>query len=156
MKKLLLTLLLIIGFVIARDHSSFPGGYIGISLNYGSQQTIGLQISASIVEKSIGKPSLGPYLLPGIVAGLRHSKKNDLSYFYTDAQLLYSAGSVWLGLAQGIAFHEGRKVCRSKLFAGFLTFGGMVEKMPLLKNKTYYKGFHFGVALPIIGTHLYP
>ena len=154
MKKLLL-LLLIVGFVIGSDHTTFPGGYIGISINYGSQQTIGLQISAALAEKSIGEPSLGPYLLPGIVVGLRHSKKNDLTYFYTDAQLLYG-GSVWFGLAKGIAFNKGKKVSRSKLFAGYLTFGGMVEKMSLLQDTAYYRGFHFGTAIPLIGTHVYP
>ena len=155
MKKLLLIALLIAGYGIASDHTAFPGGYIGISINYGSQQTIGLQISAGLADKSIGEPSIGPYLLPGIVVGLRHSKKNELTYFYTDAQLLYG-GSAWCGLAKGIAFSQDKKVSRSKLFAGYLTFGGMVEKMPLLKDITYYKGFHFGAAIPLIGTHVYP
>ena len=156
MKKLLFLVILGFGVLIAKEYENFPGGYIGISINYGSQHTIGLQISLGVAVPSVGKPSLGPYLFPGAVSGLRYSIKNKTTYLYTDAQLLYVSNGIWSGLAKGIAFYKGNKISRSKLFGGYLTFGGMVEKMPLIKEQIYYKGLHFGIAIPLIGTHIYP
>ena len=123
--KPLFILLLIVGFLIADvipEYENFPGGYIGISINYGSQHTIGLQISLGVAVPSVGKPSLGPYLFPGAVSGLRYSIKNKTTYLYTDAQLLYSSNAIWSGLAKGIAFYKGNKISRSKLFGGYLTY----------------------------------
>lgn len=49
MKKILFICL--ISLAISQD---FPGGYIGLSINYGSQHTIGFQVSIGTVMPGIG------------------------------------------------------------------------------------------------------
>jgi len=161
MKKHLIILVVILqNFLISEseDPSSlnFPGGYIGFSINYDIQQTIGCQLSLGIVIPTVGEAAMGPYLFPGIVGGVRYSKENKQIYSYTDLQLLYNNSGVWGGIAKGIAFYNGLIINRDKLFGGYLMVGGIIEKMPLNKEQQYYKGLHFGLVMPLIGNHFYP
>ena len=161
MKKHVIILIIILqNFLIADSKhpssSNFPGGYLGFSINYDTQQTIGYQLSLGIVIPAVGEAAMGPYLFPGIVGGMRYSKENKQTYLYTDLQLLYLNSGVWGGVGKGKAFYNGVIINRDKLFGGYLMFGGIIEKMPLNKEEQYYKGLHFGIALPLIGNHFYP
>ena len=157
MKKCVFILFIIIeSFLIADGRGdNFPGGYLSFSINYGTHQTIGYQLSLGIVIPTVGEASMGPYLFPGMVGGMRYSLKNKKKYSYTDLQLLYFNG-FWGGVGKGIAFYEGAIINREKLFGGFLMFGGIKEKMPLNKEEQYYNALHFGLAIPLIGNHFYP
>ena len=177
MKKHVIILVLILqNFLISKSghppFSNFSGGYLGFSINYDTQQTIGFQLSLSIVIPTVGEASIGPYLFPGIVHGVRYSLNSNKSimssgliqflvekkrrYSYTDLQLLYFNSGVWGGVAKGKAFYNGLTINRDKLFGGYLMFGAIIEKMPLNKEEQYYKALHFGLAMPLIGNHFYP
>ena len=162
MKKILFVCL--ISFAISQD---FPGGYIGLSVNYGTQNTIGFQVSIGTVMRSIGEPGMGPYLMPGIAGGMRYSISEKRKYYYADTQILFQASGFWAGVGKGITLKDGEKFKRSKLFGGFLSFGGIREQMKYSnkfnpntgeKNnkRTFYNGFHCGIAIPLIGSHFYP
>ena len=177
MKKHVIILVIILqNFLVSQSDnpssSNFPGGYLGFSINYDTQQTIGYQLSLGIAIPTVGEASIGPYLFPGIVHGVRYSLNSNKSiissgliqflvekkrrYSYTDLQLLYMNNGVWGGVAKGKAYYDGEIINRDKLFGGYLMFGGIIEKMPLNKEEQYYKGLHFGIALPLIGNHFYP
>jgi len=93
MKKYVIILVIILQiFLMAESEhpssSNFPGGYLGFSINYDTQQTIGYQLSLGIVIPTVGEVAMGPYLFPGIVGGVRYSKENKQKFFYTGLQLL--------------------------------------------------------------------
>ena len=160
MKKYVIILVIILQiFLMAESEhpssSNFPGGYLGFSINYDTQQTIGYQLSLGIVIPTVGEAAMGPYLFPGIVGGVRYLK-NKKKYLYNDLQLLYHNGGIWGGVAKGIAFYDKTIINRDKLFGGYLMFGAIIEKMPLNKEEQYYKALHFGLAMPLIGNHFYP
>ena len=154
MKRILY--ILIIGVLIANDEIKFPGGYIGFSINYGFQNSIGSQISIGIALPFIDEPSSGTYLFPGIASGFRYSINNKSKYLYTDTQLVLRYQGLWCGLAKGIQFNEHNNINRNKLFSGFLGFGYILEKTALLNKNKYYKGIHLGIVAPLIGNHFYP
>ena len=62
--KLLLTLFIISAIHAEINDSSegFPGGYVGLSVQYGTNKTIGLQASFGVAVPGFGEPSMGPYL----------------------------------------------------------------------------------------------
>ena len=81
MKKHVIILVIILqNFLISESEhpssSNFAGGYLGFSINYDTQQTIGYQLSLGIVIPAVGETAMGPYLFPGIVGGMRYSKEN--------------------------------------------------------------------------------
>ena len=138
-----------------------PGGYIGISFEFDTKKKInGYQISIGFAVPSIGNPGQGPYLFPGFAFGKRHSSKEDKSYTYSDLQIAYLGyGGFWGGAGYGIAFMDGKKLKRRKLFGGYLLAGYTKEniKMPESgwQNNTF-AGYHLGLVLPIIGYHFHP
>ena len=136
-----------------------PGGYIGISFVFDTKKKIkGYQISIGFAVPSIGNPSQGPYLFPGIASGKRYLSKENKSYTYIDAQVVLSAG-IWGGAGYGIAFMDGKKLKRRKLFGGYLLAGYTKENIIMpesgWQNNTF-AGYHLGLGLPIIGYHFYP
>ena len=76
MKKLLplLILLTVMSAQTYSDHSvsSFPGGYIGLSVNYGTNKTIGFQASVAMIIP-YSEPETFPFIFPRIVLGRRYS-----------------------------------------------------------------------------------
>ena len=54
-----------------RDHF-FPGGYIGLSVNYGTNKTIGFQASVAMIIP-YSEAGTTPLIFPGIVLGRRYS-----------------------------------------------------------------------------------
>ena len=76
MKKLLplLILLTVMSAQTYSDHSvsSFPGGYIGLSVNYGTNKTIGFQASVAMITPYSESENF-PFIFPGIVLGRGYS-----------------------------------------------------------------------------------
>ena len=66
---------------------SFPGGYIGLSVNYGTNKTIGFQANVAMIIP-YSEPGTFPFIFPGIVLGRRYSFVKKISYNYRDVQLL--------------------------------------------------------------------
>ena len=136
-----------------------PGGYIGISFEFDTKKKIkGYQVSIGFAVPSIGNPGQGPYLFPGIALGNRYLSKENKSYTYIDAQVVLSAG-IWGGVGYGIAFVDGQKQLRRKLFGGFLVGGFVNEniKTPELGwQNNSFKAYHLGLGLPLIGYHFHP
>ena len=138
------------------DFSNFPGGYVGMSINYGSNKTIGCQLSFGVAEPSVGEASMGPYLFPAIACGYRYSLLNKQQYCYTDLQFTSIGNGLWGGAGIGIAFKNGERFRRNKVYLGFLFCGYIRDYSISPKKKHDYNGAHLGFAVPIIGTHFYP
>ena len=162
------SLLLCIGLIWAEEKNgdpsnlSFPGGYMSISYEFDIKKRIkGYQFSMGFAIPSIGIPGQGPYLFPGLSLGKRYVLQQDKSYHYSDLQLNFLGyGGLWGGAGGGISFHKGKKLKRRKFFIGYL-MGGLVreynrsDKAHILKNNSF-KGYHLGLAFPLIGNHFYP
>ena len=136
-----------------------PGGYIGISYEFDTKnKKKGYQISIGFALPQIGSPGVGPYLFPGVAFGKRYLSKENKSYTYIDTHVVLMNG-FWGGVGYGIAFVDGQKRLRRKLFGGYLAGGFTNEniKLPELgwQNNTF-KAYHWGLALPIIGYHFHP
>ena len=79
MKKLL-PLLILMSLVGAQTYEtygdprdlSFPGGYIGLSVNYGTNKTIGFQASVAMITPYSESENF-PFIFPGIVLGRGYS-----------------------------------------------------------------------------------
>jgi hypothetical protein len=163
-----ITLLLFIVLVWGNNNQDgpnagfFPGGYIGTSYEFNFKNKIrGLQISFGVALPSIGNPGLGPYLFPGLALGTRSMLKKKKSYHYSDIQINYLGyGGLWGGAGVGIAFMNGKKLNRRKIFGGYLMAGLVKEKIQSdEKSNTEgnnFFGYHLGLAIPLIGSHLYP
>ena len=145
----ILTILLLSSPLITMD---FPGGYIGVSLNYGSNRTIGLQGSFGIVASS---SDIGA-VFPGVSTGIRYSLKNQNTSLYVDAQFVLMAGGFWIGAAKGLIINENQKSPKEKFFAGFLPVGFFSEKISLNDEIQKHRGLHLGMALPLLGSQFKP
>ena len=149
-------LFLLSSFLFGDDLPNFPGGYVGMSINYGSNKTLGCQLSFGIAEPSVGEASMGPFLFPGIACGYRYSSINKQNYYYADFQFTLFAMGTWGGAATGMAFINGERFRRNKGYFGYL-FGGYIRDYINSPQKNhFYNGAHLGMAIPIIGTHFYP
>ena len=126
MKKLL-PLLMLLSLVSAQTYEtygdprdlSFPGGYIGLSVNYGTNKTIGFQASVAMIIP-YSEPGTFPFIFPGIVLGRRYSFVKKNSYNYRDVQLLFlTPRAFWAGAGYGVVSINGEKKKRMKYFGGF-------------------------------------
>ena len=127
-----------------------------MSINFGSNKTIGCQLSFGVAEPSVGEASMGPFLFPAIACGYRYSSINKEKYYYSDLQLTLSANGAWGGAATGMAIINWERFRRTKGYIGFL-FGGYIRDYTNSPQKNpLYNGAHLGLAIPIIGTHFMP
>jgi hypothetical protein len=134
----------------------FPGGYLGISASFGKNRTTGLQGSVGIAVPSVGEPARGPYLFPGIAVGKRRSSADQKEYVYTDLQITYLHSGIWGGAGVGRLFSEEGNRLRSKIYGGYLMGGYSTEYLMGADMENLFHGIHLGVAVPMIGSHLYP
>ena len=146
---------------VRAEQPSFPGGYLGISASFGKNRTAGLQGSVGIAVPSVGEPAMGPYLFPGIAVGKRRSWADQKEYVYTDLQITYVhsgawGGGAWGGAGVGRLFSEEGNRLRSKIYGGYLMGGYSTEYLMGADMENLFHGIHLGVALPMIGSHLYP
>ena len=162
MKKLL-PILILLTVMSAQTYGDprdnfFPGGYIGLSVNYGTNKTIGFQASvAMIIPSEPGTTTAFPLIFPGIVLGRRYSFVKKNSYNYRDVQLLSMVSSgFWAGGGYGVVSINGEKKKRMKYFGGFLLGGYTKEYILNPERESFFNGFHLGLALPLIGNSFYP
>ena len=163
MKKLL-PLLMLLSLMSAQTYEtygdprdlSFPGGYIGLSVNYGTNKTIGFQASVAMIIP-YSEPGTFPFIFPGIVLGRRYSFVKKNSYNYRDVQLLFlTPRAFWAGAGYGVVFINGEKKKRMKYFGGFLLGGYTKEYILNPERESFFNGFHLGLGLPLIGNSFYP
>lgn len=145
--------------ILSKDfkESSFPGGYVGLSIQYGSERTLGFQISTGIAVPAVGEPAVGPYLFPGIAVGWRKSFATTTAYSFIDLQLTLIQG-FWVGGGVGYAFSDSGNFFRHKQYAGFL-IGGITSEKPFQVQAVSvdkFLGLHLGLTYPFMGNHLYP
>ena len=62
----------------------------------------------------------------------------------------------WGGAATGIAFVNGERLRRTKGYIGFLLGGYIIDYTNDPQKNHLYNGAHLGLAIPIMGTHIYP
>jgi hypothetical protein len=141
---------------VRAERPLFPGGYLGISASFGKNRTVGLQGSVGIAVPSVGKPGLGPWLFPGIAVGKRRSWADQKEYVYTDLQITYNHSGIWGGVGVGRLFSEEGNRLRSKIYGGYLMGGYSTEYLMGADMENLFHGIHLGVAVPMIGSHLYP
>jgi len=149
------TQILVLITVTATQCYSSPGGYVGLGIQYGTNKTIGLQVSYGIALPSVGEPGVGPYLFPGIAVGRRYSLNDKKRYSYSDLQILYMNG-FWVGSGFGLMYKSGQLVPRAKVFAGYLIGGYTHDIVISSKPERLFKGWHLGIALPVLGSHIQP
>ena len=159
MKKQLLFALCIISFSQAEINDlpeGFPGGYVGLSVQYGTNKTIGLQASFGVAVPGFGEPSMGPYLFPGFAIGKRYSFKTKKPHTYIDGQITHLGyAGVWVGVGAGLVFMDGEHYKKYKYYGGWVV-GGAVSESLIGEKKPFFRALHAGIVLPIIGTMLYP
>lgn len=154
-KLCLVTVGLLMGWT--HSHAEGPGGYIGFGLHFGTDKTVGAQVSYGVALTSVGEPGVGPYLFPGVAMGTRYSFLHKTSYSYSDLQLTYFNGA-WAGIGFGPTFSKLGTSLKGKVYGGFLAAGLCYEKSIMLEkdvNITFLGGY-LGLAVPLIGSHLMP
>jgi len=60
-----------------------------------------------------------------------------------------------LGGGTGLAFMNGEHLTKYKYYEGWLV-GGAVSESLIGEKKPFFRAVHAGIAIPIIGTMLYP
>ena len=158
MKKQLLFALCIISFSQAEINDlpeGFPGGYVGLSVQYGTNKTIGLQASFGVAVPGFGEPSMGPYLFPGFAIGKRYSFKTKKPHTYIDGQMTYLDKGVWLGGGTGLVFMNGEHLTKYKYYGGWFV-GGAVSESLIGEKKPFFRALHAGIAIPLFGTIFHP
>lgn len=136
------------------------GGYISIAYEFDLKSNQkGYQVSIGAALPFIGESGNGPFVFPGIVFGQRYSSVNNKSYSYTDYQIVTMAQGIWFGGGYGSGKMDGKKHKRRKHFIGWLP-GGYVNESTQTANSDWqkgtFKGYHFGLAFPLIGNHFQP
>jgi hypothetical protein len=139
---------------------SWPGGYVSIAYEFDlKSKQKGYQVSFGVAVPGIGESGNGPFIFPGIVFGKRYLLNEDQSYSYIDLQVVAMIGGVWGGGGYGSGNIDGKKHKRRKYFIGWLP-GGYVNESTQTANSDWqkgtFKGYHFGLAFPLIGNHFYP
>ena len=140
--------------------SSFPGGYISIAYQFDlKSKQRGYQVGFGLAVPGIGDSGNGPFIFPGVVFGKRYLLDQDKSYLYKDIQIVTMIGGIWGGAGYGSAYIDGKKHNRSKYSLGWLLGGYVKEstrKSELMWQKNTFKGYHLGLAMPLVGNHFYP
>lgn len=133
------------------------GGYLGFGLHYGTDKTIGAQLTYGVASTSVGKPGSGPYLFPGVAVGVRRSFKHNTTYYYSDLQLTFFNG-LWGGVGVGPTFSEFGTTLKGKAYGGFLFMGASYEKPVLInkQDKSTFIGGYLGMARVYPGSHFMP
>ncbi|MBL7012810.1 MAG: hypothetical protein ISR83_00180 [Candidatus Marinimicrobia bacterium] len=135
---------------------NFPGGYIGLSAQFGTDLTVGVQGSFGVAVPGLGEPSTGDYLFPGFAIGKRYSFKTKKPHTYIDGQITYLGyAGVWVGVGAGLVFMDGEQYKKYKYYGGWLVGGGVSESL-IGEKKPFFRALHAGIAIPIIGTMFYP
>ena len=154
-KLYFVTLLFMCGWT--QVYAEYPGGYIGFGVHFGTDKTVGAQMSYGVAVSSVGDPGVGPYLFPGIAFGFRKSFSLGLSYYYSDLQLTYFNGA-WAGVGVGKSFSDSGGSLRAKIYGGFF-MACLTYETPLRVVKDEiptFVGGYLGLAYPLIGNHLMP
>ncbi len=149
--------MIVMFFALTNCFAKGSGGYLGFGIHYGTDKTLGAQISYGVALTSVGEPGVGPYLLPGIAVGIRRSFSHKTTYSYSDLQLTWFNG-LWGGVGVGSVFSEFGPTLRAKIYGGFLIAGFSYETPVLIANKEEkpFVGSYLGLAFPRIGTHVMP